>query len=113
MDDHTLLSAPLPDLLAAARAVRHGSRITYSPKVFIPLTMLCRDSCGYCTFAQPPARVASPYLEPEPRSLKRNEPALLARVVHRLCEIRGWTPEEADRITSANTRELFRLPIDA
>jgi hypothetical protein len=35
-------------------------RITYSPKVFIPLTMLCRDRCGYCTFAQPPARLASP-----------------------------------------------------
>jgi FO synthase len=37
-------------------------RITYSPKVFIPLTMLCRDRCGYCTFAQAPAHVASPYL---------------------------------------------------
>ena len=39
-----------------------GTRITYSPKVFIPLTMLCRDRCGYCTFAKPPARLASPYL---------------------------------------------------
>ncbi|MEY4044007.1 MAG: 7,8-didemethyl-8-hydroxy-5-deazariboflavin synthase subunit CofH, partial [Actinomycetota bacterium] len=41
-----------------ARAVRdaaHGTRVTFSPKVFIPLTMLCRDKCGYCTFAQPPA----------------------------------------------------------
>ena len=37
-------------------------RITYSPKVFLPLTMLCRDRCGYCTFAQSPAHVASPYL---------------------------------------------------
>jgi len=53
----------------------------------------------------------SPYLEPEPRSLRRNEPGLLARVMKRLCEIRGWTPEEADRITTANARELFRLPI--
>ena len=53
------------DLLAAAREVRdarHGTRITYSPKVFIPLTMLCRDRCGYCTFAQPPARLRSPYM---------------------------------------------------
>ncbi len=59
---------PLADLLARARAVRddaHGRRVTYSPKVFIPLTMLCRDRCGYCTFAQPPARLASPYLSPE------------------------------------------------
>ena len=35
----------------------------------------------------------APYLEPEPRSLKRNEPGLLPRVVRRLCEIRGWTKE--------------------
>ena len=63
-----LLQQPLPDLLARARAVRddaHGRRVTFSPKVFIPLTMLCRDRCGYCTFAQPPARLASPYLTPE------------------------------------------------
>ncbi len=37
-------------------------RITYSPKVFIPLTMLCRDRCGYCTFAQSPAHLESAYL---------------------------------------------------
>ena len=48
----------------------------------------------------------SPYLEPEPRSLRRNEPGLLPRVVRRLCEIRGWSPEEADRVTTANAREL-------
>ena len=63
-----LLSAPLADLLTAAAAVRderHGTRVTWSPKVFIPLTMLCRDKCGYCTFAQPPARLESPYLTPE------------------------------------------------
>jgi len=41
------------------------TRITYSPKVFIPLTQLCRDACGYCTFARPPARLASPYLAPD------------------------------------------------
>ena len=60
-----LLTAPLGDILDRARAVRdraHGTRITYSPKVFIPLTMLCRDKCGYCTFAQPPARLEKPYL---------------------------------------------------
>ncbi|MBL6703076.1 MAG: 7,8-didemethyl-8-hydroxy-5-deazariboflavin synthase CofG, partial [SAR86 cluster bacterium] len=36
--------------------------ITYSPKVFIPLTFLCRDVCHYCTFAQTPKKVVSPYL---------------------------------------------------
>ena len=39
-----------------------SSVITFSPKVFIPLTMLCRDKCGYCTFAQSPAHLPSPYL---------------------------------------------------
>jgi TatD DNase family protein len=53
----------------------------------------------------------SPYLEPEPRSLRRNEPALLERVRSKLCELRGWTPAEAERVTNANARELFRLPI--
>ncbi|MGI8984857.1 MAG: 5-amino-6-(D-ribitylamino)uracil--L-tyrosine 4-hydroxyphenyl transferase CofH [Acidimicrobiales bacterium] len=59
---------PTPELIARAAAVRdaaHGTRVTFSPKVFIPLTMLCRDRCGYCTFAQPPARLESPYLTPE------------------------------------------------
>ena len=75
LDTHThdgdlrdLAKAPLTELLEIAASIRdkaHGTRVTYSPKVFIPLTMLCRDKCGYCTFAQPPARLESPYLEPE------------------------------------------------
>src|SRR3954449_13456712 len=63
-----LLNVPSPDLLAAAASVRDattGTRITWSPKVFIPLTMLCRDKCGYCTFAKAPARLESPFLTPE------------------------------------------------
>ena len=51
-----LLSAPLDDLLAEARRLRPGPLVTYSPKVFVPLTTLCRDVCGYCTFARPPRR---------------------------------------------------------
>jgi FO synthase len=68
LSDADLLRTPLPELMALARAVRdeaYGRRVTYSPKVFIPLTMLCRDRCGYCTFAKAPARVTSPYLLPE------------------------------------------------
>jgi FO synthase len=63
-----LLDLPLDELLRRARAIRdraHGTRVTYSPKVFIPLTMLCRDKCGYCTFAKAPARLEDPYLTPE------------------------------------------------
>jgi FO synthase len=51
-----LLAAPLEELLAEARRLRSGPLVTYSPKVFIPLTTLCRDVCGYCTFARPPRR---------------------------------------------------------
>src|ERR1700684_3417247 len=68
LSDTDLLHTPLPELTALARAGRdeaHRRRVTYSPKVFIPLTMLCRDRCGYCTFAKAPARVTSPYLLPE------------------------------------------------
>ncbi len=68
LSDRDLLDTPLADLTALARVVRdeaHGRRVTFSPKVFIPLTMLCRDRCGYCTFAKAPARLASPYLTPE------------------------------------------------
>jgi 7,8-didemethyl-8-hydroxy-5-deazariboflavin synthase CofH subunit/7,8-didemethyl-8-hydroxy-5-deazariboflavin synthase CofG subunit len=63
-----LLGLSLDELMAQSRHVRdgaHGSVVTYSPKVFIPLTMLCQDKCGYCTFAQPPARLDAPYLDPQ------------------------------------------------
>ena len=48
---------PLEPLLEAAHHLRlegHGHRVSYSPKAFLPLTQLCRDNCGYCTFAKPP-----------------------------------------------------------
>ncbi len=60
-----LVDAPLGEVMRAAAARRDesfGNRITFSPKVFVPLTMLCRDRCGYCTFAKPPARLDAPYL---------------------------------------------------
>jgi FO synthase len=60
-----LLSTPLDDLMVEARVLRErgtGRRITYSPKVFVPLTTLCRDVCGYCTFARPPRRGERAYL---------------------------------------------------
>ena len=67
LDPSVLALAEMPeDVLAAeARAIRRaafGHRVTFSPKVFVPLTMLCRDRCGYCTFAKAPARLAAPYL---------------------------------------------------
>ncbi len=69
-----LLSArgpALEDLLARAAARRdvhlaaqgRVGTVTYSPKVFVPLTRLCRDRCHYCTFATVPGRVPAAYLE--------------------------------------------------
>src|SRR4051794_8639420 len=60
-----LLAPSLDELLAEARAVRDGARgplVTYSPKVFVPLTKLCRDVCHYCTFAAPPRRGERAYM---------------------------------------------------
>src|SRR5918994_1507922 len=60
-----LVDVPAAELVGEAGRLRdhaHGDRVTFSPKVFIPLTMLCRDRCGYCTFAKPPARLDAPYL---------------------------------------------------
>lgn len=60
-----LKSRSLGDMMAAAEAMTvagHGHRVTYSRKVFIPLTKLCRDVCHYCTFATTPARAGDAYL---------------------------------------------------
>ncbi len=58
---------PAPAMRAAAgvRDLAFGPRVTYSRKVFIPLTKLCRDNCGYCTFAHPPRQGERAYLTPE------------------------------------------------
>jgi FO synthase len=50
---------------AALRDAHHGAVMTYSRKVFIPLTHLCRDVCHYCTFAAPPRRGEPAYMSPD------------------------------------------------
>jgi FO synthase len=60
-----VLERPLEELLSEARSLRLGTVVTYSPKVFIPLTKLCRDVCHYCTFAHPPRRGERAYLTPD------------------------------------------------
>ena len=62
-----LEQAPLAELIDAADRLRdegHGRLISYSRKVFIPLTHLCRDVCHYCTFAKRPRAGRSAYLSP-------------------------------------------------
>ncbi len=61
----TAEGAALDELARQARDVASAGRgavVSYSRKVFIPLTQLCRDVCHYCTFAQPPRGLAAPYL---------------------------------------------------
>jgi 7,8-didemethyl-8-hydroxy-5-deazariboflavin synthase CofG subunit len=78
-----LLATPaplLPDLLAAATAMRdrgRGRRMTFSAKVFVPLTNLCRDYCGYCTFRRDPG-------DPGALSMTPDQVLALARAGERL-----------------------------
>src|SRR5579863_8987615 len=63
-----LEQAPLAELIDAAGRLRdegHGRCISYSRKVFIPLTHLCRDVCHYCSFAERPSARRSAYLSPD------------------------------------------------
>ena len=60
--------ADLPELLAAARAAKERFKpgvITYSRKVFLPLTNLCRDYCGYCTFRRDPGDPGAHTMTPD------------------------------------------------
>ena len=102
MEPLELLGASLDELCAEARRLRDlraGGLVTYSPKVFIPLTKLCRDVCHYCTFAQPPRRG-----EPASATVHANaarEAGLEARVV----DLPGLafdvdTPDDLERMRS-------------
>ena len=65
VEAHSLVDVATSELCAEARRLRslgHAQLVTYSPKVFIPLTKLCRDVCHYCTFARPPRRGERAYM---------------------------------------------------
>src|SRR5258707_14235614 len=60
--------APLPELFSAATEIRargKGTVVTFSKKVFIPLTTLCRDYCGYCTFRKDPGQPGAHFMTPD------------------------------------------------
>ncbi len=123
MPDLTDLS--LTELRKRASEIRdwaHGTRVTYSPKVFIPLTKLCRDRCGYCTFAQPPARLESPYLSPdEILAIARDGAAagchealftLGERPEERYPSARQWLERHGYHSTVHYVAEMARLVLD-
>ncbi len=65
VEAQSLVDVATRELCVEARRLRelgHGRLVTYSPKVFIPLTTLCRDVCHYCTFARPPRRGERAYM---------------------------------------------------
>jgi FO synthase len=98
---------PLEPLLEAAHLVcieGHGHRISYSPKAFLPLTQLCRDNCGYCTFAKPPRSGARAYMsEDEIVSLARA--AAQAGCLEALFTL-GDKPERRYKVAREELREL-------
>jgi FO synthase len=99
-----LLAAPLDELLAEARRLRPGPLVTYSPKVFVPLTTLCRDVCGYCTFARPPRRGERAYLtEDEVLTIAR---AGAAAGCHEALFTLGDKPELRYGVARRELREL-------
>ena len=72
LDDQQILklagsndTAGLMSIAAQIRDRGHQNAVSFSKKVFIPLTHLCRDVCHYCTFAQVPRKLKAPYLTPD------------------------------------------------
>ena len=64
-DPMSLIETPVDTLIARASRLRdqgYGPLVTYSRKVFLPLTQLCRDICHYCTFAKAPRHVGQPFI---------------------------------------------------
>ncbi|EFH81037.1 5-amino-6-(D-ribitylamino)uracil--L-tyrosine 4-hydroxyphenyl transferase CofH [Ktedonobacter racemifer] len=97
----------LPPLLSTATQLRdqvHQNRISYSRKVFIPLTQLCRDVCHYCTFAQPPRPGQKAYLT-------RDEILAIARAgteagCHEALFTLGDKPERRYKVAARELAEL-------
>jgi FO synthase len=90
--------------------------VTYSPKVFIPLTRLCRDRCHYCTFVTVPGKLDSPYLSPDEVLTIASEGAALGctealftlgdRPEDRWPEARAWLDEQGYDSTLAYVRAM-------
>jgi len=102
-----LVNASPEELCVEARRLRaqgHGRLVTYSPKVFIPLTKLCRDVCHYCTFARPPRRGERAYMsEQEVLALAQ---AGAAAGCHEALFTLGDKPELRYRVAREELRSL-------
>ena len=112
----------LDEMCSAAAALRDaakGNTVTFSPKVFIPLTRLCRDYCGYCTFRQEPSQAQSLFLTPEDvldvaragQRLGCTEAlfTLGERPEQRYAEAKDWLSRRGHRTTLDYLTEMCRL----
>jgi FO synthase len=127
-EGYALIAAPsdeIPALFDAARAladVGHGKRVTFSAKVFVPLTTLCRDYCGYCTFRRDPG-------EPGARTMEIDEVVALCsegekvgvkealfslgdRPEAAFTEHRNWLDAHGHRTTLGYLRETCAAVVD-
>jgi FO synthase len=119
------MAAPEEDLQALCAAAwtlarqGKGRTVTFSPKVFIPLTRLCRDVCGYCTFRTDPARDPRLYMSPEEVLAVAREGERLGctealftlgeRPEQRYPEARAWLARRGHRSTLSYLREAAAL----
>lgn len=115
----------LSELCAAAAHLRDlgkGRIVTFSPKVFLPLTHLCRDYCGYCTFRQEPAKAQRIYMTPEEvlevaragQSMGCTEAlfTLGERPEQRYPEARDWLEHRGYRTTLEYLTDVCRLVLE-
>jgi 2-iminoacetate synthase ThiH len=95
-----MLKAPLNELMTQAAAIRdeaHDDIVSFSPKVFLPITKLCRDTCGYCTFAQPPRQGQRTFMLPhevlqtalDGQAVGCTEALITVGVSHILCHVKS------------------------
>lgn len=112
----------LCETAAALRDRGKGRQVTFSPKVFIPLTKLCRDFCGYCTFRESPAEARTLYMSPEEvlataRAGERLGCAealftLGERPEQRYAEARAWLARYGYKTTLDYLRAMCALVLD-
>ncbi len=128
-DGYALMRAPsceLAGLLETAGALRdqgHGRRITFSAKVFLPLTTLCRDYCGYCTFRRDPGEAGAHTMEidevvglaarAERLGVKEALFSLGDRPEAVFPQHRAWLAARGHKSTLGYLREACRAVVDA
>ncbi|MGH7056877.1 MAG: 7,8-didemethyl-8-hydroxy-5-deazariboflavin synthase CofG, partial [Acetobacteraceae bacterium] len=100
----TSTTEALCEAARARRDLRHERLVTYSPKVFIPLTRLCRDTCRYCTFAYSPQAGTAAYLSPE--EVLRIARAGVAAGCHEALFTLGDQPEKRWSVAREELTEL-------